>query len=152
MADVVEVFRSPHVLEYPYVRSTGPIVGGYLSGLRDGKILGATGAAGRVIVPPTEYDPDTAEELSELVEVGPGGVVTTWAWVSDPREDAPLSEPFAWALVQPDGADTGILSPVAASGPDAMASGMRVTASFLPSAERQGRVQDLRCFVPEEAS
>jgi len=36
--------------------------------------------------------------------------------------------------------------------PEAMASGMRVTASFLPTDERQGRVQDLRCFVPEEAS
>lgn len=152
MADVVDVYRSPHVLEYPYVRSTGPIVGAYLTGLRDGKIVGAKGAGARVIVPPTEYDPETAEELSELVEVGPGGVVTTWAWVGEPREDAPLAEPFAWALVQPDGADTGILAPVAASGPEAMATGMRVTAEFLPAGERQGRVQDLRCFIPEEAS
>ena len=150
MADIVDVYRSPHVLEYPYVRSTGPIIGAYLTGLRDGKIVGAKSAAGRVIVPPTEYDPETAEELSELVEVGPGGVVTTWAWVADPREDAPLHEPFAWALVQPDGADTGILAPVVASGPEVMASGMRVTASFLPEAERQGRVQDLRCFLVEE--
>ena len=152
MADIVDVYRSPHVLEYPYVRSTGPIIGAYLTGLRDGKIVGARGAAGRVIVPPTEYDPQTAEELSELVEVGPGGVVTTWAWVADPREDAPLREPFAWALVQPDGADTGILAPVIASGPEAMSSGMRVTASFLPEADRQGRVQDLHGFVPEETS
>ena len=38
---------------------------------------------------PTEYDPATGEELDELVEVGPGGTVTTWAWVARRRAEAP---------------------------------------------------------------
>jgi uncharacterized OB-fold protein len=152
MADVVDVYRSPHVLEYPYVRSTGPVVGAYLTALRDGKIVGIRGTGGKVIVPPTEYDPDTGEETTDIVEVGPAGTVTTWAWVNAPRPDAPHGVPFAWAMVRPDGADTAMLATVVASGPEAITSGMRVTAEFRPAAEREGAVQDLHCFVPEEAS
>ena len=39
MADS-EVLRAPHVLEYPYVRSVGPVIGAFLTGLREGRILG----------------------------------------------------------------------------------------------------------------
>ncbi|HEY5246162.1 MAG TPA: DNA-binding protein, partial [Acidimicrobiales bacterium] len=73
-----DVLTSAHVLEYPYSRSVGPVIGAFLTGLRDGKIIGAKGTGGRVIVPPTEYDPQTAEATGELVEVGPEGTVTTW--------------------------------------------------------------------------
>ena len=45
-----EVLHADHVLDYPYSRSVGPIIGAFLTGLRDGKILGATGAGGSVIV------------------------------------------------------------------------------------------------------
>ena len=152
MADVVDVYRSPHVLEYPYVRSTGPVVGAYLTALRDGKIVGIRGTGGKVIVPPTEYDPNTGEETTDIVEVGPAGTVTTWAWVNTPRHDAPHGVPFAWAMVRPDGADTSMLTTVVASGPEAISSGMRVVAEFRSEAEREGTVQDLHCFVPEEAS
>ena len=44
MADEV-LYQSDHVLEYPYARSVGPVIGAFLTGLRDGRILGA-GAAG----------------------------------------------------------------------------------------------------------
>jgi hypothetical protein len=53
MADS-EVLHAEHHLEYPYSRSTGPIIGAFLTALRDGTFLGATGSGGRVIVPPTE--------------------------------------------------------------------------------------------------
>ena len=71
MADEV-IYRSDHVLEYPFVRSVGPVIGAFLTGLRDGKVVGTRGSGGRVIVPPTEYDPETGEETSGVVEVGPG--------------------------------------------------------------------------------
>ncbi len=61
---------APYVLEYTYRRSVGPIVGRFLSGLRDGQILGVKTAGGRVLVPPSEYDPDTGEPVGDLVEVG----------------------------------------------------------------------------------
>ena len=71
MAEEAVIYRAEHVLEYPYVRSVGPVVGAFLTGLRDGKVVGIRGAGGRVIVPPTEYDPETGEETSGMVEVGP---------------------------------------------------------------------------------
>ncbi|MGH9018619.1 MAG: Zn-ribbon domain-containing OB-fold protein, partial [Acidimicrobiales bacterium] len=104
-----------------------------------------------VVVPPTEYDPVTSEDVGELVEVGPGGVVTTWSWASTPLKDQPLDRPFAWALVQLDGATTAMLHVVDAGRPEAMTSGMRVTARFRPRAERVGQMADIACFIPEGA-
>ena len=128
MADS-DVLRAPHVLEYPYVRSVGPVIGAFLTALRAGRILGARSQAvdgtPTVVVPPTEYDPITGRDVGELVPVGPGGVVTTWSWASAPLQDQPLDRPFAWVLVRLDGADTGMLHVVDAGSPDAMATGMR---------------------------
>ncbi len=155
MADS-EVLRAPHVLEYPYVRSVGPVIGAFLTGLRDGRILGAQSrdAQGKatVIVPPTEYDPVTSADVGALVEVGQSGVVTTWSWAPEPKKDQPLDRPFAWVLVRLDGATTAMLHVVDAGSLDAMSSGMRVTARWRPAAERVGRVQDIECFVPEAAN
>jgi uncharacterized OB-fold protein len=149
MADTGDdVLTSAHVLEYPYSRSVGPVIGAFLTGLRDGKILGATAAGGRVVVPPTEYDPETAEPTGELVEVGPEGTVETWAWVGDPAPQHPLDRPFAWALVRLDGAGTSMLHVVDAPSPDAVSTGMRVRADFVAADDRVGRIQDIRAFVP----
>ena len=146
-----EVLRAPHVLEYTYTRSVGPVIGGFLGALRAGRLLGARTPAGRVIVPPTEYDPDTAEEVGELVEVGPAGLVTTWAWTFLPSRGQPLDRPFAWALIRLDGADTAMLHAVDAGSPESMSSGMRVRPIWRPAAERTGAMADIVCFVPETA-
>ena len=74
---VDEVLSAPVVIEYPFRRTTGPVIGAFLTGLREGIIVGIRGADGRVIVPPPEYDPVTAEDLTEIVEVGDAGEVTT---------------------------------------------------------------------------
>jgi uncharacterized protein len=152
MADS-DVLRAPHVLEYPYLRSVGPVIGGFLTALRDGKILGATSrnADGTVtvVVPPTEYDPVTGADVGELVEVGQSGVVTTWSWAASPKPGQPLDHPFAWALIRLDGADTGLLHVVDAGSPDAMTSGMRVTARWRVAADREGTLRDIESFVPE---
>jgi uncharacterized OB-fold protein len=144
------VLSAPYVLEYTYRRSVGPVLGRFLAGLRDGSILGARTAAGRVLVPPSEYDPDTSEPTGELVEVGPAGVVTTWTWVDSPRPRHPLQHAFAWALVKLDGADTPILHAVDAGAMQAMRTGMRVRVRWRE--ERTGEIADIACFEPETAS
>ena len=58
--------------------------------------------------------------------------------------------PFAFALIKLDGADTALLHAVEASSEAAMKTGMRVRADWAD--ERVGRIQDVRCFVPEEAA
>jgi uncharacterized OB-fold protein len=144
------MLEAPNVLEFPYTRSTGPVIGRFMTELRDGpRLLGSRRADGRVVMPPTEYDPETGAALdaSEMVEVGPGGTVTTWAWVARPRPEHPLDRPFAWALIRLDGADTALLHAVDAGDEATMRTGMRVQARFAD--ERVGGIRDLACFVPE---
>jgi uncharacterized OB-fold protein len=148
MADT-DVLVAPNILEYPYTRTVGPVLGRFMTGLREGRIEGVRGSDGRVIVPPTEYDPVTSEPLDQFVEVGQAGVVTTWAWVNEPRANQPLDRPFAWALIRLDGADTALLHAVDAGDEARMSTGMRVRVKW--RAERAGEIQDIACFVPEEA-
>lgn len=140
---------APHVLEYTYTRSVGPVVGKFFGGLEERKFFGIRTKAGKVLVPPTEYDPDTGDALSEFVEVGQAGVVTTWAWVSVPRLKHPLDRPFAWALIRLDGADTAMLHTVDAGDESRMSTGMRVQVRWRD--ETVGDLLDIVCFEPEAA-
>jgi uncharacterized OB-fold protein len=143
----VTPLSAPYVLEYPYRRSLGPVIGRFFAGLRDGRIEGVRTADGRVLVPPTEYDPATGEPTGEPVPVGDAGVVETWAWVSRPRRNHPLARPFAWALVRLDGASTALLHVVDAGEEARMRTGMRVRARW--SAERGNGIRDIACFEPQ---
>lgn len=134
-------------LGYTYTRSTGPVVGRFLTALRAKKIVGTRGSDGKVIVPPMEYDPVTAESLSEFVDVADAGTVTTWCWVTEPRGKHPLQKPFAWAMIKLDGADTPMLHCVDAGSEDAMSTGMRVKARW--AKETKGFITDIEAFVPE---
>ncbi|MEZ5169883.1 MAG: OB-fold domain-containing protein [Acidimicrobiia bacterium] len=143
-----------HVLEYPggYTRSLGPVIGRFVTGLRDRRILGVRLADGRVLVPPLEYDPATAEPLGsdddDFVEVGPSGVVESWTWVSEPRAGKHhLDRPFAFALVRPDGADTAMLHVVDAGSPEVMCVGLRVMPRWAD--EPTGGLTDLDAWVPQ---
>ncbi|MEU6039607.1 OB-fold domain-containing protein [Actinomadura sp. NPDC047616] len=146
-----------HVLEFPggYTRSVGPVIGRFLTELRDGRLVGVRTANGRVLVPPTEYDPDDGEAVTgEFVEVGPAGTVKSWSWVPRPRATHPLDRPFAWALIQPDGADTALLHALdvgvfeeGADPPRFLKTGMRVRPRW--RGERTGAIGDIECFRPE---
>lgn len=143
-----DVLSATHVLEFPYTRSTGPVVGRYLAGLKEQRVLGSRLPDGRVIVPAQEYDPWTSRTLGpeDLVEVATEGEVTTWSWNPVPRDGQPLDRPFAWALVRLDGADTPLLHAVDVADPSQMSIGMRVRARW--SQHRRGHVHDLACFEP----
>lgn len=139
-----DVLSADHAIEYTYTRSTGPVIGAFLTGLRDCKIIGVRGVDGRVLVPAIDYDPVTSEDLSELVEVADTGVVTTWSWNDSPLDGQPLSHPFAWALITLDGADTAMLGAVDAGEASKIATGTRVKARWAD--ERIGSIRDLVCF------
>lgn len=143
-----DVIAVPHVLEYTYTRSLGSAIGRFFAGLRERRIEGVRMADGRVLVPPTEYDPNTGESLDEFVQVGEAGVVETWAWVREARDKHPLDRPFAWALIKLDGADTGLLHAVDAGDESRMATGMRVRVRWRD--EPKGEFLDMACFEPEE--
>jgi uncharacterized OB-fold protein len=148
VSDSTDVLSAHHILEYPYTRAVGPVVGRFLTGLRERRIEGVRTREGRVLVPPVEYDPATAEPVTEtFVEVGPAGVVATWCWVAQPRPQQPLDHPFAWALIKLDGADTTILHAVDCGSPSAISSGLRVRPRWRE--QTVGMITDLVCFEPE---
>jgi len=136
-----------YTLEYPYTRTTGPVVGRFLTALRDGKLLGVR-AGGRVICPPIEHDPETGRSLDdpEFVEVGPGGTVKISTWIAEPTRKHPFQQPFAFALIALDGADVPIVHAVQASSPEDVKSGTRVKAQY--RSERTNAISDVY-FVPE---
>jgi len=140
-------FESAHYkLEYPYQRTTGPVTGPFLTALRDGRLIGIK-AGDRVLCPPLEFDPDTLEELEpDFVEVGPYGRVVYWTWIAEPTRKHPFEEPFAFATIALEGADTPIVHAVKASSVDVMSTGLRVKAMYRE--ERVGAITDVY-FVPE---
>ncbi len=143
-----DVLTAPLVLEYPFTRTTGPVIGRFLTGLREGVILGIRRSNGTIMCPPLEYDPADASPLSEsdMVPVRDHGEVVSWTWNGDPRPLQPFEQPFAWALIRLDGADTPMLHAVFVNGADAMATGMRVQVRW--AAERSGHITDIAGFFP----
>ena len=133
-------------IEFDYTRSLGSVLGQFMTALADRRILGARGADGRVHAPPFEYDPVSSEPAGELTEVGPEGTVVSWSWMPEPLEGQPLTEPFAWALIRLDGADTAILHAVDAGSAAAMRTGLRVRPRW--AASRVGSIRDIACFEP----
>ena len=149
MAD--EVLSAPHVLAYDYRRSLGPVLSRFFTGLRDRKIEAVKTRTGRVLMPPAEYDPETGDATTDdWTEVGPGGTLKSWAWVQQPLERHIPDEPFAFALIQLDGADTALTHLVIADAEDDLKVGTRVTAKWAD--ETIGAIGDIVAFVPEVAT
>ncbi|SER82120.1 Zn-ribbon domain-containing OB-fold protein [Lentzea albida] len=135
---------APLDVGFDYTRSLGPTLGRFLSDLRRRRVTGIRGSDGRVHVPPLEYDPVTAERLHEFVDVAATGVVRGWSWIPEPLEGQPLDRPFAWALIQLDGADTSLLHAVDAGSPEEISTGARVRVRW--RGERVGAITDIECF------
>ena len=141
-----ELLSAPLVLEYPFRRTVGPVQSAFLTGLREGIVLGIRTGDGRVLCPPVEYDPVTGDELDDLVTLDETGTVTTWSWEPEPRPNQPLDRPFAWALIRLDGADTALLHAVDAGTPDRIRTGTNVRIKWAD--EREGAITDIAYFEP----
>ena len=143
---------APVTVAFDYTRSTGPVLGRFLAGLRDGRVVGGRTSDGTVVVPPPEYDPVTHQQLDDFVEVADVGTVTSWSWVPEPVKGQPLDRPFAFALVTLDGADKPLLHALDVRSAGDVETGMRVRIRW--RAERVGAITDIECFepVPADAS
>ncbi|GAA1536637.1 Zn-ribbon domain-containing OB-fold protein [Nocardioides humi] len=137
---------APVTVSFDYTRSVGPVLGRFLTGLRDGRFVGALLSDGRVVVPPPEFDPLTHRATTDFVDVAETGTVTSWTWVSEPVAGQPFDRPFAFALVTLDGADAPLLHAVDVASPDEISTGLRVRARW--AAERTGAITDV-VFEPD---
>ena len=135
---------APVTVAFDYTRSTGPVLGRFLSGLRDGVVVGARTSEGKVVVPPPEFDPVTYAPTEEFVEVADTGTVASWTWVPEPVKGQPLDRPFAFVLVTLDGADAPLLHALDVGSPNDVSTGMRVRVRW--RVERVGAITDIECF------
>jgi uncharacterized OB-fold protein len=138
--------QAPVTVAFDYTRSTGPVIGRFLTGLRDGVIVAGRTSDGEVVVPPLEYDPVTHAATTDFIEVAPVGTVTSWTWVPEPVKDQPFDRPFAFALVTLDGATKPFFHAVDVASPDEISTGMRVQVRW--AAERAGAITDIEAFEP----
>ena len=137
---------APVTVAFDYTRSTGPVLGRFLTGLRDGVLVGGRTSDGEVVVPPPEYDPVTHAATTDFVEVSPTGTVASWSWVAEPVAAQPFDRPFAFALVLLDGATRPFLHALDVASPGDVATGMQVQVRW--RAERTGAITDIECFEP----
>ncbi len=140
------VLSAPLRVSFDYTRSLGPVLSEFMTGLRDGRLVGSRLSDGRVAVPPLEFDPLTHEACTDLVPVADTGVVGPWTWVTEPVAGQPFDRPFAFALVTLDGTDVPMLHAVDVASPDQLHTGLRVRARWAP--DRVGAITDLACFEP----
>ena len=143
---MARTLSAPVTVAFDYTRSTGPVVGRFLTGLRDGVVVAGRTSDGRVVVPPPEFDPVTHEALIDFVEVAPTGTVTSWSWVPEPVKGQPFDRPFAFALVTLDGADAPLLHALDVASPEEVSTGLRVQVRW--AGERTGHINDIACFEP----
>lgn len=132
--------RAAHALHLAFDRSVGGATGDFLAGLARGEIWGGRGSDGQVTVPPRDG--------ATPVQVGEQGAVRRWSWVPRPTGDQPLPHPFAYALIELDGADTALLHVLDVDDETALREGLRVRADWRP--DRSGSVLDIRAFVPDD--
>ena len=105
MADS-EVLRAPHVLEYPYVRSMGPVHRRlpHRAARRADPRGHRAPPGGHGDRAPDRVRPRSPPRTSaSWSRWASPAWSTTWSWASTPKKDQPLDRPFAWALVQLDG-------------------------------------------------
>jgi len=138
--------QAPLQVSFDYTRSTGPVIGRFLTGLRDGVVTGARLSDGRVVVPPPEFDPVTHQQVTDFVPLSDVGTVISWSWVPEPVAGQPFDRPFAWVLVRLDGADSPLLHALDVASPADVETGMRVRVRW--AAERVGAITDIAGFEP----
>ena len=139
-------------IEFPYSSATGPAVSKVLTAFRDDEQIWGLKCpkCNRVVAPAQDYCEICAEDMSEWIEVGPEGKIVTWTVVRRDHVLYPHKAPFAYALIQLDGADTALLHTVLAQDYSTLSEGARVKAVW--KEERTGNIRDLDYFaLVEEA-
>jgi uncharacterized OB-fold protein len=142
-----EGLQAEHKVDFTYRRRVGGNTARFLAGLARRELWASPVTGGRPEIPPADHDPVTGHLVDELVQVADMGAVRAWTWVAAPGPEHPLDHPFAFALVQLDGTDTGLLHVVDVGAEAAMATGMRVRADWRD--QRTGSILDIRAFVPD---
>ena len=122
-------------IKLPYRYTAGDMQRSFLKGLQARTILGARcGTCEQTVAPARPFCPRCSAKLSDTVEVGPGGTVTTWTTDGSGR---------TFARIRLDGADTDMLHRV----DGVVETGARVTPRW--ASEREAEITAIETFVVE---
>lgn len=132
----------------PYAYAVGTVGTKFYTELRDNKrILGIRcHQCNMIFIPPRSSCPRCLGKLDEFVELGNQGTLLTYTVVRYREPIHPVEAPFAYGIIQLDGADTAITHLLGEVEPENISIGMRVEAVFRE--ERQGNLLDIRYFRP----
>jgi hypothetical protein len=134
-----------------YAWDAGIAIGGYLEGLKEGKILGRIchGCA-RTLVPPRMFCEQCFRPTDEWVEVEDTGTVNTFSLAYITWDMRDLKDPDIPAVIDLDGASPGIgiMHKLGGVDPEAVHTGMRVRAVWKPPAKREGSILDIDHWTP----
>ena len=139
-------------IHMPYSWTVGRVGSRFFIELRDrGRIMAdRCSECGRVWVPPRQRCPVCFVEIKDdgWLEVGPEGTLRHFTIVNYEHPAQPLRPPFAYGLIDLDGADSGLAHFVSGTDLEALVPGLRVKPVF--QSERKGNILDIAWFTPTE--
>ena len=136
-----------------YAWDAGVAIGGYLQGLKVGKLIGRhCPECGRVLIPPRMFCESCFCATDHWVDLEDTGTVITYSLCYVTWDVRRIKEPEIPAVIEIDGASPlhGIMHLLGEVAPDDVKIGMRVKAVWKPPEERQGSVTDILYFNPLE--
>jgi uncharacterized OB-fold protein len=138
-------------VEARYAWDAGVAVGGFLRGLRAGRILAREcHRCRRVLVPPRMFCEQCFRPTDAWMEVGDTGRVNTFSICYIRWDMQPLKVPEIPAVIEIDGASPGMgfMHKLGDVDPKKVTVGMEVEAVWRPEAEREGSILDIEYFRP----
>jgi hypothetical protein len=135
-------------LDIPYSYYAGPIASRFYDAIeKERKILGIRcSSCNRVYMPPRPTCGSCFKEMSEWVELKDEGQVVNYTIVHYADPIQPVKPPFAYGLIQLDGADTAFIHLLGEVQLNSIRIGMRVKAVF--SDKNPGNILDIDHFRP----
>lgn len=131
-----------------FIVSTGATGTKFLTEIRDNKkIMGIKcPSCGKVYVPPRTHCPICFVRMSEWVELSGKGTLSSYTVVRYQEPYMPKEPPFAYGVIQMDGADTGMAHLLGEVDLDKIKIGIRLEPVF--KEEREGSILDIDYFKP----
>ncbi len=149
MTDDVLRIRQPIGVTYTW--SAGPGSAAYLRGLTEGKLIaGRCPTCNQVYFPPRNgICPRDGVLLTDDVEIGQAGTITTFCIVNVPFLGQSIEIPYVAASILLDGADLAVQHLIQGCPVDEVHIGMRVHAVWKPESEWQATLASIAHFEPE---
>lgn len=147
--DKVEEIVFPGKISVPYSWTVGSTLSKWYVQLRDDGEIWANRCpeCGKVYVPPKIKCIECYKDMNDWIKLPGTGTIETFTVV---RYNEPslhkLEAPFVYAVINMDGADTGMVHYIGGIDPDKVKIGMRVKAVLADV--REGNLDDIKYFTP----